>query len=132
VSRTPPEILTEREAQIMDVLWRQGEAMADEVRAELPGQPHDSTVRTLLRILETKGFVAHATRGKSYIYRPAVERAQAQRSALRNFLGRLFGGSAEDLVLRLIEDEVLTPEQLEQIRKQAQPRSPRRRKGGSS
>ena len=130
--RTFTEILTEREAQIMDVLWRRGEALADEIREELPGEPHDSTVRTLLRILETKGFVAHEARGKAFVYRPAVERAQAQRSALRNFLGRLFDGSAESLVLRLIEDEVLTPEQLEQIRKQAQSRPPRRRKGASS
>ena len=125
-------MLTEREAQIMDVLWKLGTALADEVRAALPGDPHDSTVRTLLRILETKGYVIHDVRGKSYIYRPAVERAQAQRSALRSFLGRLFGGSAEDLVLRLIEDEVLTPAQLEQIRKSVQPRRPKRRKGGSS
>ncbi len=129
--RLPTEILTDREAQIMDVLWRRGEALADEVREDLPGRPHDSTVRTLLRILETKGFVAHESRGKSYVYRPAVERAQAQRSALKDFLGRLFGGSAEDLVLRLVEDEILTPQQLEQIRKAARPRSPRRRKGGS-
>ena len=128
--RALTEILTEREAQIMDVLWRRGEALADQVRAELPGEPHDSTVRTLLRILETKGFVAHQTRGKAFVYRPAVGRARAQRSALKNFVGRLFGGSAEDLVLRLIEDEVLTLEQLELSRKQAQPRSPRRRKGG--
>ena len=125
-------MLTEREAQIMDVLWKLGAALADQVRAALPGEPHDSTVRTLLRILETKGYVIHDVRGKSYIYRPAVERAQAQRSALRNFLGRLFGGSAEDLVLRLIEDEVLTPTQLEQIRKSVQSRRPKRRKGGSS
>ena len=130
--RISTEMLTEREAQIMDVLWKLGTALADEVRAALPGDPHDSTVRTLLRILETKGYVIHDVRGKSYIYRPAVERAQAQRSALRNFLGRLFGGSAEDLVLRLIEDEVLTPAQLEQIRKSVQPRRPKRRKGGSS
>lgn len=126
------EMLTEREAQIMDVLWKLGTALADDVRAALPGKPHDSTVRTLLRILETKGYVSHDIRGKSYVYRPAVERAQAQRSAVRNFLGRLFGGSAEDLVLRLIEDEVLTPDQLDQIRKSVQPRRPKRRPGGSS
>jgi predicted transcriptional regulator len=116
----------------MDVLWRRGEAPADEIREELPGAPHDSTVRTLLRILETKGFVAHDTRGKAFVYRPAIERAQAQRSALRKFLGRLFDGSAESLVLRLIEDEVLSPEQLEQIRNSIPSRRPRRRKGGSS
>ena len=126
------EMLTEREAQIMDVLWKLGTALADDVRAALPGKPHDSTVRTLLRILETKGYVSHDIRGKSYVYRPAVERAQAQRSAVRNFLGRLFGGSAENLVLRLIEDEVLTPDQLDQIRKSVQPRRPKRRPGGSS
>ena len=130
--RPLPDLLTEREAQIMDVLWRRQEALADEIRAELPGAPHDSTVRTLLRILETKGFVAHETRGKAFVYRPAVERAQAQRSALRKFLGRLFDGSAESLVLRLIEDEVLSPEQLEQIRNSIPSRRPRRRKGGSS
>ena len=128
----PTEILTEREAQIMDVLWRRGEALADEVREDLPGHPHDSTVRTLLRILETKGFVNHETRGKSYVYRPAIERAQAQRSALRNFLGRLFGGSAESLVLRLIEDEILTPQQLQQIRNSIPSRRSRRRTGGPS
>lgn len=132
MSSISTEMLTEREAQIMGVLWKLGAAPADKVRAELPGEPHDSTVRTLLRILETKGYVVHDIRGKSYVYRPAVERAQAQRSALHNFLGRLFGGSAEDLVLRLIEDEVLTPTQLEQIRKTVQPRRPKRRKGGSS
>jgi predicted transcriptional regulator len=132
VPRPATEILTEREAQIMDVLWRRGEALADEVREELPGRPHDSTVRTLLRILETKGFVDHEARGKSYVYRPAIERAQAQRSALRNFLGRLFSGSAEDLVLRLIEDEILTPQQLEQIQSAVPSRRSRRRKGGSS
>ena len=125
-------MLTEREAQIMNVLWQLGAAVADEVRAALPGQPHDSTVRTLLRILETKGYVVHDARGKSYVYRPAVERAHAQRTALRNFLGRLFGGSAEDLVLRLIEDEVLTPTQLDHIRKSVQPRRAKRRQGGSS
>ncbi len=126
------DMLTEREAQIMDVLWKLGTAPADEIRGKLPGEPHDSTVRTLLRILESKGYVTHDVRGKSFIYRPAVERAHAQRSALRNFLGRLFGGSAEDLVLRLIEDEALTPVQFEQIRKSVQPRRSKRRKGGSS
>jgi predicted transcriptional regulator len=131
VPHVSTDLLTDREAQIMDVLWRLGTALADDVRSALPGDPHDSTVRTLLRILETKGYVAHDVRGKSFVYRPAVERAQAQSSALRNFLGRLFAGSAEDLVLRLIEDEVLSPAQLEQIRKSVPPRRPKRRKGGS-
>ena len=129
MSHNNSEMLTEREAQIMDVLWKRGTALADEIREALPGEPHDSTVRTLLRILETKGYVVHDICGKSFVYKATVERSQAQRGALRAFLGRLFKGSAEDLVLRMIEDEVLTPSQLEQIQKSIRPSRTRRRKG---
>ena len=130
--RPRTEILTEREAQIMDALWRFENATADQVRAALPDSVHDSTVRTLLRILEAKGYVAHSLSGKSYLYRARIERSQAQKSATRQFLARLFGGSAESLVLRLIEDEALTPAQLEEIRKSLEPRRAARRKGASS
>jgi predicted transcriptional regulator len=124
--------LTEREAQIMDVLWTLVEATAEQVRGALPDAPHDSTVRTLLRVLESKGYVAHEVRGKAFVYRASVPRDKAQRRALRSVLARFFGGSAEDLVLRLIEDERITPEQLEEIRSSTQGRHPKRRKGGRS
>jgi predicted transcriptional regulator len=120
-------MLTEREAQIMDALWRLAEATAEEIRAQLPGEPHDSTVRTLLRVLEGKGFVVHETRGKTFVYRAAAARDKVQRKALRSFLARLFGGSAEDLVLRLLEDEQITAEQLAQLRA-AEPKRSRRKK----
>lgn len=131
--RPPAEMLTQREAQIMDVLWRLSAATADEIRAELPGEPHDSTVRTLLRVLESKGFVVHETRGKTFVYRAAAARDKVQRKALRSFLARLFGGSAEDLVLRLLEDEQITPEQLAQLRssepkRSTEPKRSRRKK----
>ncbi len=103
----------------MDALWDLGRATAEQVRAALPGSPHDSTVRTLLRVLESKGYVSHDVRGKAYVYRASVPRAKAQRHALRHLLTRFFDGSAEALVLRLIEDERLTPEQLDAIRRQA-------------
>lgn len=118
--RPVSEILTEREAQLMDVLWQLGDGTAEQVREALPDQPHDSTVRTLLRSLESKGYVEHDDRGKSYTYRATVSRAKVQRSAIRNVLSRFFGGSAEDLVLRLIEDERITPEKLEEIRQSTQ------------
>jgi predicted transcriptional regulator len=108
--------LTEREAQIMAVLWDLGRATAEQVRAALADGPHDSTVRTLLRVLEAKGHVAHEVRGKAYVYRARVGRARAQRKAVRNLLARFFAGSAEDLLLRLLEDEQITHEQLEAIR----------------
>src|SRR5258708_36066096 len=113
MARPPAETLTGREAEVMDALWRLGEATAEQVRAALPEPLHDSTVRTLLRVLEAKGYLRHEVQGKAYVYRAAIERRKAQRHALRSILAQLFGGSAEDLVLRLIEDERITPDQLE-------------------
>ncbi len=100
----------------MDAIWRLGEATADQVRVALPEPLHDSTVRTLLRVLEAKGYLRHEVQGKAYVYHAAIERLKAQRHALRSILAQLFGGSAEDLVLRLIEDERITPVQLEDLR----------------
>jgi BlaI family transcriptional regulator, penicillinase repressor len=117
VARPPSETLTGREAQIMDVVWRVEEATAEQVRAVLADPLHDSTVRTLLRVLVSKGYLAQVSRGKAFVYRAAIGRAGAQRHALGSVLARFFGGSAEDLVLRLIEDERLTPEQLDEIRR---------------
>jgi predicted transcriptional regulator len=129
MGRKTSDALTEREAEVMDALWRLGEATAEQVRESLAGAPHDSTVRTLLRILEAKGYVTHEARGKAYVYRAAIERRKAQRLALQGVLRRFFAGSAEDLVLRLIEDERLTPEQLDNLRRSAHPAAPRRRRG---
>jgi BlaI family transcriptional regulator, penicillinase repressor len=137
MSRRPSETLTGRESEIMDVLWALGAATAEQVREGLDGSSHDSTVRTLLRILEQKGYVAHEVRGKAFLYRAAVPRQKAQRKALRTILARFFSGSAEDLVLRLIEDELITPEQLDALRgtasqsnRHAEPDRGRRRRGG--
>jgi BlaI family transcriptional regulator, penicillinase repressor len=129
MARTPSETMTEREAQVMDAVWRLGEATAEQVREALPAPLHDSTVRTVLRILESKGFLAHEARGKTYFYRAVVERRKAQRSVLRNVLARFFGGSAQDLVLRLIEDERITPEELALLQRttpEASEQGPRR------
>ena len=117
MARPPSENLTEREAQIMEILWREGSASAERIRQELPDDPHDSTVRTLLRIIENKGYAKHVVRGKAFVYRPAVRKASAERKAVMNVIKRFFGGSAQALVLRLIEDEQVTPDQLEQLRK---------------
>jgi BlaI family transcriptional regulator, penicillinase repressor len=130
MTRRTSESMTEREAQIMDVVWRLGEATAEQVREALPGSPHDSTVRTLMRVLETKGYLTHEVRGKAYVYRAAVARQKAQRVALRSVLTRFFAGSAEDLVLRLLEDEHLTQEQLDELRQAAPAKGRRRGHGG--
>jgi len=100
----------------MEVLWSRGRATAEQIRSALPDQPHDSTIRTLLRVLKEKGYVRSKTRGKAYVYSPAVKRASAERKAVRSMLQRFFGGSAEALIMRLIEDDQLTVEQLEGLK----------------
>ncbi len=109
------ETLTVREAQIMDAIWRLGAVSAERVRRALPDPLHDSTVRTLLRVLESKGYVSHEYQGKSYIYCAVVEREKAQRDALRSLLARFFGGSAQNLVRCLVEDEQITLKQLDEL-----------------
>ena len=128
MARPPSDFLTEREAQIMEILWSQGAATADTVRQALPDEPHDSTVRTLLRVLKDKGYVRVVGRQPA-TYQPRVSREQAQSTAARSLLARFFGGAAHALVLRLLEDEQLTPSQIDQLRKTLQSR---RRKGAKS
>src|SRR5262245_27656960 len=131
MTRRPTQGLTDREAEIMDVVWGLGEATADQVRGRLSGAPHDSTVRTILRLLEAKGYLGHEARDKAYVYRPLVPREAAQRRAVADLLGRFFRGSAGDLVQQLLDNEHLTPGELDRIRRAAEPstgkRRPRRR-----
>ena len=120
MSRPSSDTLTEREAQIMEILWSHGKATSEQIRELLPDRPHDSTVRTLLRILASKGYVARDGPGRPLQYKAVLGRLKAQRTALRRLLGRLFGGSPEALALRLLEDRNLTPAQFEEIARNAQ------------
>jgi BlaI family penicillinase repressor len=113
--------LTERQAQIMDVLWRLEQATADEIRSLLPGGPHDSTVRTLLRVMEQKGLVAHDVEQRSFVYRPRIAQNRAKKKAVQGLLNQLFGGSVKSLVLQLLDDEEITPEELQRLARSARP-----------
>jgi predicted transcriptional regulator len=113
----PPPTLTRRERQIMDILYRRGRATATEVMADLPGEPHYSTVRTQLRVLEEKGHVRHAEESLRYVYEPAVARHTARKSALRHLVDTFFDGSAEQAVAALLggQGAKLSDEELERI-----------------
>jgi predicted transcriptional regulator len=87
----------------MDVIYRFGQATAQEVREHLPDPPSYSAVRALLRVLEDKGHVAHRQDGPRYVYLPTVPREEARRSALRQLLGTFFDGSAEQAVAALLD-----------------------------
>jgi len=109
--------LTERESEIMEFLWEAGPSSSEKVRKNLSGSPHDSSVRTLLRILVDKGFVKSDSRKRPAKYSAIVKKDKAQRRAVSDLLSRMFGGSAETLVLRLLEDKQLSIEQIEEIKK---------------
>src|SRR6266704_5220842 len=98
-------VLTRRERQIVDILYRLGRATAAEVMAGLPGDPSYSTVRTQLRVLEQKGHVRHEEQGLRYVYMPAVPRHAARKSALRHLVDTFFDGSAEKVVAALVGGE---------------------------
>ena len=115
--QTPSQALSRRERQIMDILYRRGRATAAEVNEDLPGEPHYSTVRTQLRVLEEKGHVRHAEEGLRYVYMPAVPRRAARKSALKHLVDTFFDGSAEHAVAALLggEGARLTDAELDRI-----------------
>lgn len=98
-------VLTKRERQIMDALYRLGRATAGEIREALPGAPSDSTVRTQLRVLEAKGHVRHEELGLRYVYLPTVPRHAARKSALRHVVDTFFDGSSAKVVAALLGGE---------------------------
>jgi BlaI family penicillinase repressor len=109
--------LTRRERQIMDILYKRGRATAGEVMEDLPGEPHYSTVRTQLRVLEGKGHVTHEEQGLRYIYMAAVPRRAARKSALRHLVDTFFDGSAEQVVAAVLggEGSKVSEEELDRI-----------------
>jgi predicted transcriptional regulator len=112
----PHTALTKRERQIMDALYRQGRATAQEILAALPGSPSYSTVRTQLRVLESKGHVTHESDGLRYVYAPTVPRHAARRSALKHMVDTFFDGSSAKVVAALLGDGVrLSPDELDRI-----------------
>jgi predicted transcriptional regulator len=117
MTRALHTVLTRRERQIMDILFRRGRATAAEVMAELPGEPSYSTVRTQLRVLEEKGHARHEEDGVRFIYMPAVARHAARKSALRHLIETFFDGSSEKAVAALLggEGSKLSDAQLDRI-----------------
>ena len=99
------QLLTKRERQIMDTLYKFGRATAAEIRAGLDGAPSDSTVRTQLRVLESKGHVRHEEHGLRYVYMPTVPRSSARRSALRHLVDTFFDGSTAKAVAAMLGGE---------------------------
>ncbi len=101
----------------MRVLWGVEKATADQVRSALrKTQPlKDSTVRTVLRRLEEKGYLTHATAGRTYVYTPRVESRGVAAAAVRGIIDRFCDGSVEDLLVGMVDDEIVSPKTLRQL-----------------
>src|SRR5687768_11264456 len=110
-------VFTDRELDVMNVLWDQGSATVTEVRDALHDQLAYTTVLTILRTLEEKGYVTHEEEGRAHRYVPAVERANAAESAVGRMLKKLFAGSPEMMLTHLVSDRKLKPADLKRMRK---------------
>ena len=109
--------LSDRELDVRAVLWSRGSGTVAEVREALPDPLAYTTVLTVLRTLEEKGFVGHEEEGKAHRYAPLVARERAGRSALTRMVDKLFDGSPELLLTQLVSDRRLSPQEIKKLRK---------------
>ena len=107
---------TDRELDIMAVLWEQGASTVADVRDALHDDLAYTTVLTILRTLEEKGYVTHDEEGRAHRYRPLVAKAKAEKSAVSKLVKKLFKGSPELLLTQLVADRKLTADDLKRMR----------------
>ena len=114
-ARPVEEILSARERQVMEVLYRRREATASDIHDELPDAASYNAVRGVLRVLEEKGHVEHEQDGRRYVYRPTASAESEGRSSLRRVVGTFFGGSAARVVSALFEGRTPPEEELRRL-----------------
>ncbi len=112
--------LTEAELRIMDVLWQRGSGTVQEVLERLSLRPTlaYNSVLTTIRVLEKKGYVAHnATDGRAHVYVPLIAQTEARKSEIRHLVSRFFKNSHEQLVLNILEERGIEPQELNRLRR---------------
>jgi BlaI family penicillinase repressor len=128
VPRKKSRVLTDHELRLMEILWHKGRATVADVVAALPPPALTySTVLTTLRTLEQKGHVAHEEDGRAFVYRPAIRRADAAKSAVGHVLERFFGSSPGALAVALLDDAKLSDADLAKIKQSVARRRKERR-----
>jgi BlaI family penicillinase repressor len=114
-----PDVLSPLESSVMAIVWRLGEATAEDVGRELVEPLTNASVRTLLRRIEAKRFLTHRIDGRTFVYRPRVEADDAARSALRRLVDRFYGGSVEQLVLGMVDGRMIERRDLDRLARRA-------------
>ena len=115
--QTAKKGLSGLEHKVMEIIWSAGSGTAEQVRVALDGESQlkDSTVRTVLRRLEEKGFLTHEVDQRTYVYRPTVAQQSAAARAVRQIIDRFCGGSVEKLLVGMVADKVLDERQLKEL-----------------
>jgi predicted transcriptional regulator len=110
--------LTEAELRIMNVLWLKGSGTVQQVLDSITQKPAlaYNSVLTTIRVLERKGYLKHLKDGRAHVYTPLVGQQEATRSEIRHLVGRFFKNSHEQLVLNVLEDQGIEPEELARLR----------------
>ena len=118
MARTKSATLTEAELRIMNVLWEKGSATVHEVLQGLSAEPPlaYNTVLTVIRILESKGYVKHVKDKRAHVFMPKVDRKDATRFEVRHLVSRFFGNSDELLVLNILEEKSIDSDELARVR----------------
>jgi BlaI family penicillinase repressor len=119
VNKLLPNRLSRRERQIMEILYRSGEATVAQVLAAMPDPPSYSAVRAFLRILEEKGQITHSNVDGRYVYRPIESWPQVSKSAIEQVVDTFFGGSLEAAVATLLSNRTTRPNEEELNRLEA-------------
>jgi BlaI family transcriptional regulator, penicillinase repressor len=110
-----PTPLTKLELQIMQVIWKLGMSSVKDVQEGLPQKLAYTTVQTMLNILERKGKLKRKLRGRAYVYSATVTEAKASRHAVRDLVDRMFGGSADELVMSLIKSRQIDSKRIAEL-----------------
>ena len=110
--------LTRAELRLMKVLWSRGESSVADMVTATAGESSlaYTSVLTTIRVLETKGFVIHKQEGRAFLFSACVGELEAQRSEVRHVMQRFFGNSREGLLLSLLGDDEVTPEELKRLK----------------
>ena len=113
------QTLTDAELRVMKVLWAKGSATVQQVLDSIDKTPAlaYNSILTTIRILERKGYLKHSKDGRAHVYVPVVRQEEATRSEIRHLVSRFFRNSEEDLVLNILEDQGIQPEELDRLRR---------------
>jgi predicted transcriptional regulator len=119
MARPPSSTLTPAELRVMQLLWRLGPSTATTLVAEMGDRAgaRDSTIRTILRILERKGYVRHKVEGRAFTYHPTVAEQDAQQGAVREVMERFFDNSPEQLMLNILKHGDVDRAELARLRR---------------